>query len=133
MEITFPASDESLAKATSFVEEQLEKIGCIPKVQMKILVALEELFVNVAHYAYNGASGEVRMNLDFSDENMILSLIDRGIPFNPLEKEDPDITESAEEREIGGLGIFMVKKMMDRIDYEYRDGQNIITITQKVK
>ena len=133
MEVVFPATDESLQKAMQTVEEQLEEAGCSPKNQMKIMVALEELFVNVAHYAYEGKEGQVILNLDIEDDTMVLKLKDSGKPFNPLAKEDPDITLGAGERQIGGLGIFMVKKTMDDFTYNYEDGQNVVTITHKIK
>lgn len=132
MEVVFPATDEALADVNAFVESQLEDAGCSMKNQMKIMVALEELFVNVAHYAYEGEKGQVILGLDFDDDNMILTLKDKGKPFNPLEKADPDITLSAEERDIGGLGIFMVKKSMDNVSYKFEDGQNIITVRHKI-
>lgn len=133
MEVVFPATDESLQKAMQTVEEQLEEAGCSPKNQMKIMIALEELFVNVAHYAYEGEEGQVILNLDIKDDTMVLKLKDSGKPFNPLAKEDPDITLGAGERQIGGLGIFMVKKTMDDFTYNYEDGQNVVTITHKIK
>lgn len=128
MKVIFPAEDEALSDVNAFVEQQLEEAGCSPKNQMKIMVALEELFVNVAHYAYGAEKGQVEIELDFEDKDMILKLKDSGKPFNPLAKLDPDVTLSAEERDIGGLGIFMVKKSMDKVDYKYEDGQNIIII-----
>ena len=131
MEAIFPATDEALRDVNLFVESNLEEAGCTMKNQMKIMVALEELFVNVAHYAYEGGTGNVKLSLDFQDDRMILTLTDSGKPFDPLAKEDPDISLSAEERRIGGLGIFMVKKSMDDMQYERRDGKNILTIKKK--
>ncbi|MCR5267603.1 MAG: ATP-binding protein [Lachnospiraceae bacterium] len=133
MEAIFSATDEALRDVNLFVESNLEEAGCTMKNQMKIMVALEELFVNVAHYAYEGGTGDVKLSLDFQDDRMILTLTDSGKPFDPLAKEDPDISLSAEERRIGGLGIFMVKKTMDDVQYEHRDGCNIVTITHKIK
>lgn len=132
MEVNFPATDEALADVNSFVESQLEAAGCSLKNQMKIMVALEELFVNVAHYAYDGETGFVTLGIDFEDKDMIMVLKDSGKPFNPLEKADPDISLSAEERDIGGLGIFMVKKSMDDVSYRYENNQNIITIRHQI-
>ena len=87
----------------------------------------------MAHYAYDGKEGQVILNLDIEDDTMVLKLKDSGKPFNPLAKEDPDITLGAGERQIGGLGIFMVKKTMDDFSYAYEDGQNVVTITHKIK
>ncbi len=133
MEAVFPATDEALQHVNQFVEEQLEAAGCLMKNQMKIMIALEELFINVAHYAYGDGDGTVKVILDIKDDTMVLSLIDTGTPFDPLAKEDPDVTLSAEERQIGGLGIYMVKKSMDDVTYSYENGQNIITITHRIK
>lgn len=133
MEVVFPATDEALADVNAFVESHLEEAGCKPGAMMKIMVALEELFVNVAHYAYSEPGGKVHVSLDFEGDNMILSMKDTGTPFNPLEKADPDVGLGAEDRQIGGLGIFMVKKTMDELKYDYVDGCNIVTIIHKIK
>lgn len=130
-EKTFPADVDVLPDATAFLEEELEKLECSSKVQMQLSIALEELFVNIAHYAYPGVRGSVRMSISDAGENVVIQLVDSGIPFNPLDKEDPNITSSAEEREIGGLGIFLAKKTADGVDYEYKNGQNILTMTKK--
>ena len=133
MQKVFRANDEELGNVMQFVEEQLDNIGASMKASMQISVAVEEIFVNVAHYAYCGESGDVFVSLDEEGENLKLVFSDSGIPFDPLEKSDPDITLSADERQIGGLGIFMVKKSMDSVYYERRDGKNILTMIKKVK
>lgn len=94
-------------------------------------ISFEEIFVNVAHYAYPDGEGKATVELDFTDGVMTMSLKDSGIPFDPLAKEDPDITLSADDRKIGGLGIFMTKKYMDSISYEYKDSMNILTMSKK--
>ena len=101
---------------------------------MPITVALEEVFVNVAHYAYPNGSSEVSFSIDFDSESrrMTFQMTDSGIPFDPLAKPDPDITLSAEERQIGGLGIFMMKMTMDDVSYVYKDGQNILTMKKTI-
>ena len=133
MTITFPASDESLADATKFLEEQLELANATPKVAMQLGVALEELFVNIAHYAYpEEKNGKLSLSIEFVENTIVMVFIDAGIPFNPLEREDPDITLAADERAIGGLGIFMVKETMDSVEYKYENGQNILTIKKKL-
>lgn len=132
MEVNFPATDEALNSVNAFVESQLEAAGCTLKNQMKIMVALEELFVNIAHYAYGDEEGTVTLSIDFPGKDVVLSLKDSGKPFDPLIKSDPDVTLSAEERDIGGLGIFMVKKSMDDVSYRYENGQNIITIRHQI-
>ena len=126
---------ENLDAVIGFVEEQLESADCPMKVSMQICVSLEEIYVNIVNYAYGDTVGtcELMSKLEpWEDGNKFtLTIRDRGKPFNPLEREDPDITLSAEERQIGGLGIFMVKKTMDEVSYEYQSGQNVLTIVKK--
>ncbi len=131
-EKTFPASDEALPEVMSFVEEKLEEYGCTMKAIMQISVCVEEIFVNIAHYAYGEGIGSMTLSLSSQDNKVCLVFSDNGVPFDPLAKEDPDITLSAEERPVGGLGIFMVKKVMDEVDYEYRDGRNVFTMKKNV-
>lgn len=133
-EMTITATVENIEKVTDFVNEQLEAIGCPMKAQMQIDVAIDELFGNIAHYAYNPETGPatVRVEVTEAPVSVIVTFIDHGIPYDPLKKDDPDPTLSADEREIGGLGIFMVKKTMDEITYEYRDGQNILRIRKDI-
>lgn len=132
IERTFPARDEYLDDAIAFVEEELEKIDCPLRAVMQITVCVEEMFVNVAHYAYEGAEGEVTLCINGEDKTVAITLIDSGMPFDPLAKEDPDITLAADERQIGGLGIFMVKKSMNEVAYERRDDKNIFTMTKVI-
>ena len=132
-EKVFPASDTALAEVTDFVQETLDRLGCKMSVSMQIAVALEEIFVNIAHYAYSGGEGTVKLSLFDSDGSIKLRFADSGLQFNPLAKTDPDVSLSAEERSIGGLGIYIVKKTMDDVSYEYRDGLNIFTMTKKLK
>ena len=131
---TFPAKTASLNDVLGFVEETLEGYGCPMKVQTAICVAIEEVFVNVAHYAYEGSEGEMTLHIGFDEQERAITfrMTDRGVPFDPLEKPDPDITLSAEEREIGGLGIFIAKKTMDEICYSYENGENILTMMKKI-
>ena len=133
-ELTVEAKDENLAQVLAFVDGQLEALECSPKTQMQIDVAVEEIFVNVAHYAYAPEVGNVTVQVETAPETkrVTITFIDRGVPYDPLAKPDPDVTLSAEDRQIGGLGIFMVKKSMDDMKYEYRDGQNVLTIEKTV-
>lgn len=118
-----------MIKALSFADENLQALECSPKTQMQIDVAVEELFVNVVHYP---ETGQITFRFETEDDQRraVIKLIDKGKPYDPLAKADPDITPSADERPIGGLGIFMVKKSMDDMHYEYKDGKNILTITK---
>ena len=133
-EQTFPAKTEALPEVLGFVEQTLESFECPMKLQMGICVAIEEVFVNVAHYAYGEGQGDVNFRIGFDEESrqVTFRMADGGIPFNPLQKPDPDITLSAEDREVGGLGIFIAKKTMDSISYAYENGENILTMTKKL-
>ena len=131
---TFPAKTDALSEVLGFVEETLESYECSMKNQTAICVAIEEVFVNVASYAYGEGSGDVTLDIGFDEANRdaTFRLIDQGVPFDPLKKPDPDITLSIEERQVGGLGIFIVKKTMDTVHYAYEDGKNILTMIKKI-
>ena len=133
-ELSIPAEVEKLPELLSFLEQRLEEAGCPMKTQMQISVAAEEIFVNIANYAYAPGKGIATVRLAISQDpaTATITFIDRGTPFDPLKKEDPDVTLSAEEREIGGLGIYMTKKAMDEVLYEYKDGQNRLTLIKKL-
>ena len=131
---TFPARTEALTDVLGYTDQMLDQFGCPMKVQMAVCVAIEEVFVNVAHYAYGDGQGDVCLGIGFDEENRAITfrMTDKGIPFDPLQKPDPDITLSAEDREIGGLGIFIAKKTMDSISYSYENGENILTMIKKI-
>ena len=133
-ELTIAATVENIEVVTDFVNEQLEEFDCPMKAQMKIDIAIDELFGNIAHYAYNPGVGDATVRVEVVEDPLavIITFIDKGVPYDPLAKADPDITLSAEEREIGGLGIYMVKKSMDDITYEYKDGKNILNIRKNL-
>jgi len=132
-EMTLEATIENVTPLTEFVDEQLEAIGCPVKTQMQIDIAIDELFSNIANYAYNPEIGKATVQVEVNEDERVVSIsfLDRGKPYDPLQKEDPDVTLDVEEREIGGLGIYMVKKSMDDVIYEYKDGQNVLTIRKK--
>lgn len=129
------AATENLDAVLDYVNEALERMDCPMKKQIQIDMAVEELFVNIAHYAYEGREGdaEVWAGPDTDSGVLRITFSDRGIPFDPLARQDPDISLSVEEREIGGLGIFMAKKVMDTMEYRYENGQNILTMTKKIQ
>ena len=131
---TFPANVDALNDVLGYVEQMLESFGCPTKIQTAICVAIEEVFVNVAHYAYGEGQGDLCLGMGFDEESRTVTfrMVDQGVPFDPLQKSDPDISLSAEEREIGGLGIFIAKKTMDSIDYAYENGNNILTMLKKL-
>lgn len=133
-EITLDAIVENVDVVTDFVNEVLERNDCPMKVQIQIDIAIDELFGNIARYAYKDKVGQATVKVEYKEEPKEISIvfIDSGIPYNPLEREDPDVTLSAEEREIGGLGIYMVKKSMDEMSYTYCNGQNQLEIKKCV-
>lgn len=133
-ELTIDAVVENVAAVTAFVDEQLEQLDCPMKAQMQVDIAIDELFGNIAHYAYNPETGPATVRVEVIENPLavVITFIDNGIPYDPLAQADPDVTLSAEEREIGGLGIYMVKKSMDDISYEYKDGQNILKIKKNI-
>lgn len=132
-ELTTTATIENIQTVTDFVNEQLEALSCPMKAMMQIDIAIDELFGNIAHYAYHPEVGSATVRVEVTEDPLavIITFIDNGVPYDPLAAEDPDITLSAEERTVGGLGIYMVKKSMDEISYEYKDGQNILTIKKR--
>ena len=125
---------ERLSEVTAFVDGALEEAGCSVRAQMQIDVAVEEIYVNIASYAYAPGFGPATIRLEFQDapRAVAITFIDHGVHYDPLAKPDPDITLSAEERKIGGLGIYMVKKSMDGMTYAYEDGRNVLTITKHI-
>ena len=133
-EKVFSASKDALSEVMAFTEECLESFDCPMKSSMAICVAVEEIFVNIASYAYGDGIGEASLCFDFDENERLMTLVvsDEGIPFNPLEREEPDITLSAADRDIGGLGIFITKKTMDTVSYKNENGKNILTMTKKL-
>jgi len=133
-ELTIKAAVENVGTVTEFVNEQLERMGCPIRAQMQVDVAIDELFGNIAQYAYHPETGPATVRVETAENPpaVIITFIDHGVPYDPLAREDPDTTLPIEERGIGGLGIYMVKKTMDGISYEYRDGQNILRIKKNL-
>ena len=131
-EMTLEATVANLDAVIDFVSEELIGLGCPAKTLMQIQLAVEEVYVNIANYAYAPGQGPATILMEVSDEERKISFtfIDRGFPYNPLEKEDADVTLPAEQRKIGGLGIYLVKQSMDELNYEYKDGKNIFTISK---
>ena len=125
-------TSENLEIVNAFIEKELENLECSPKKSMEILVSIEEIYVNIVHYAYDGNTGFADITFDYNNGSVFITFTDEGIEFNPLKKEDPDITVPIGERPIGGLGIFMVKKTMDSVDYKRIDGKNILTISKNI-
>lgn len=133
-EIKLSATIENTSVVMEFVDEELLKRNCPQDVKLKIDVAIDEIFANIASYAYAPSEGDavVRVGFDEETQEAVITFIDSGTPYNPLEKEDPDITLSAAERQIGGLGIYIVKQSMDSLEYSYEEGKNMLTIRKNI-
>ena len=133
-ELIIDAVLENISVVTEFVDEILESQDCPMKTQMQIDIAIDELVGNIAQYAYGDACGQVTVQVEIEENPKAVSItfIDSGVPYDPLKKEDPDISLSLEEREVGGLGIYLVKKSMDELSYEYKNGQNHMKIKKNL-
>ena len=134
-ELRIEATLENLDDVLAFVDAGLEEQDCPIKVQMQLDVAVEELYVNIAHYAYAPGTGQAVIEFDYNEDTGIVKITfkDSGTPFDPTAKADPDTTLSAAERQIGGLGIYMAKKSTDEMSYEYKDNMNILSIFKKLQ
>lgn len=130
--LRIPAKLEGLEEILAFVGSLLDAHGCPPQARTQLRMALEELYVNVTLYAYPAGDGWAEVRGSVADGVATLRLIDGGRPFNPLAKPDPNTLLSGEERSIGGLGIFMVKTMVDEVEYAYRDGCNVLTLRKQL-
>lgn len=128
MELRVKATDESIETVNDFIHSILPSV-CDEMILNQIDLAVEEIFVNIAHYS---GAAEAIINCSFENDKLEITFSDSGVPFNPLAKPDPDITLNAEEREIGGLGIYLTKKFMDTVSYEYKDGMNCLRIIKTI-
>ena len=130
--LNIEAKVDNLPQVLMFIDSYLEEADCPMKAQMQIDISVEEIFVNIAQYAYPGRIGhaDIQISGSSADGRFIIVFRDRGIPYDPLRKSDPDITLGAEDRPIGGLGILMVKKNMDKLEYSRSGGENIFTMTK---
>ena len=131
-ELVVDAQTEKLDEVLDFIDGYLDEWGFNMKTQTQVNIAVEEIFVNIAHYAYGEKTGKAKIAITRKGDDAEITFTDSGVPYNPLEKPDPDVTLSAEERDIGGLGIYIVKKSMDNVSYEYVDGHNVLTIRKNV-
>ena len=133
-ELKVKADRNNLLKVQAFIDEQLEAENCPMLTQIAIDVAVEELFVNIASYAYGGKEGTATVQVTIHKEPLCaeITLIDSGVQYDPLAKADPDIILAAKERKKGGLGIYMVKNTMDDMKYAYQDGKNVLTLIKSL-
>mgnify|MGYP002678236108 FL=1 len=129
-ELTVEAIVEQIETVTEFVNAELEKLDCPMKARIQLDIAIDEIVSNIAYYAYGEKTGTVTVRIEaLQKENGVqLMFLDSGVPYDPLTRQDPDISAEIEERKEGGLGIFLVRKTMDDMKYEYKDGQNCLTI-----
>ena len=129
-ELEVEAVDDNLPAVLGFIEQNLEAADCPMRAQMQISVAAEEIFINIAHYAYKPETGKAIVRVDVEEDpvQVTITFVDNGMPFDPLAMEEPDVSLPAEAREIGGLGVFLARKAMDDVSYQYKDGQNILTL-----
>ena len=133
--ITVSAKIENLPTVLNFINNQLNDLNVIGSILFQLELVIEEVFVNIARYAYVGGEGEVTINTRIEENplQIIVEFTDSGVPFNPLENEDPDFSLKPEEKEIGGLGIHLVKKNVDSVRYQFRKGMNVLTLKKIVK
>ena len=134
-ELTLEAKINNIERFMDFINAELEAMGCPVKAHRQIDTAVDEILANVASYAYGDGTGPVSVMIgsEAAPRTVIIRFTDSGMPFDPLEKEDPDITSlPAENRPIGGLGIFLVRKLMDEVQYEYRDGKNVLLLKKRI-
>ena len=129
-ELTVEAIVKQIETVTEFVNAELEKLDCPMKARIQLDIAIDEIVSNIAYYAYGEKTGTVTVRIEaLQEENGVqLMFLDSGVPYDPLTRQDPDISAEIEERKEGGLGIFLVRKTMDDMKYEYKDGQNCLTI-----
>ncbi len=133
-ELTLTASLENLDQVLDFVHRQLEAADCSERIIGQVDLAVEELYTNIANYAYCPQPGEAKIRCAVQGDplQVVIGFTDQGKPYNPLQREDPDVTAGAEDRKIGGLGVFLAKKLMDELDYEFKDGSNVLTIRKRI-
>ena len=131
--ITLPNDIATITQLSEFVETVCEEKGLDMALTMNLNLALEEAVVNVMSYAYPDSQGDVKVDIMIDDQKVVSTLTDSGIPFDPTQKGDVDTTLPAEERPIGGLGIHLVKQIMDKVSYQYVGNQNILTLEKNIK
>lgn len=133
-ELTLMAENTNLDCVLEFINKEMEAANFGMKQIMQVDVAVEEIFTNIANYAYKPKVGEatIRCHVEQTGGGLMIEFIDGGVQYNPLKKENPDISLCAEERKIGGLGIYMTKKLMDSMEYHYQDGKNILIVRKQI-
>ena len=133
-ELTVDAAPESLRQIKAFIDAELSALCCPDETRRQIVIAVDEVFANIAHYAYEDQAGRATVRFAYAPapRTVTLTFIDGGIAFDPLQAQAPDTTLAARERTLGGLGIFMVKQLMDEVQYEYTDGNNVLRLKKQI-
>ena len=133
-ELIIEAVVDNLEAVNLFVHKFIEQFEVSKRTLMQLDLIVEEIFVNIASYAYSPNTGSVKILIEAKEEPLTVSLtfIDSGVPYNPLEKSDPDINLSVNDRQIGGLGIFITKNLVNDISYRFVDGQNVLQLTKSI-
>jgi anti-sigma regulatory factor (Ser/Thr protein kinase) len=130
--LTLKATQDNLSKVVEFINRELMQVNCPHKPQSHIIIAVEEIFMNIANYAYEASCGDVTIGIAVGEQTVV-RFEDRGKPYDPLLQPAPDLNKPLVEREIGGLGIHMVKQLMDEVSYSYLDNKNILVLTKEIK
>ena len=133
--LVLEAKVENLVAVNEFVDEILQPLNCSMKIQMQLELAVEEIFVNIANYAYGESTGKAFITGRILENPLRLELVfmDEGTPYNPLARKDPDLEQKMEDRAIGGLGIYLVKKNVEEIAYSYQEGKNVLTLCKHIQ
>ena len=124
----FAANRTNLESMLEFIEQQLHSLPISEQERHKLLIASEEIAVNIINFAYPESSGKIRIEIAVQPDQFSLTFLDEGHPFNPLAHDEGDLTLPAEMREPGGLGIVMIKQLMEKVVYEYKEGKNKLTL-----
>jgi anti-sigma regulatory factor (Ser/Thr protein kinase) len=130
-EIVVSATIDELDRLLEWISDNLEE-ECPGKISNQIAVVTEELFVNIASYAYPGKTGDVTIRISLDALRLVMQFEDSGIAFNPLEHELPNVNTGIEDRKIGGLGIYLTRKWMDEVIYQWKNGKNVLTIVKQI-
>jgi len=131
--IELPAIMDNLEKGIDFILAGIDDAGIDKKMLFQLRLACEEVIVNIINYAYPDSKGSMEISYDINDNELVIVISDSGVPFNPIKKEEPDLNIPLEERKIGGLGIFLVRNIMDQVEYQRDNGRNILTMRKTLK
>ena len=131
--MTCVACIDNLDKVIDFVEVCADRVGLKGMRKSRMLVAIEEAFVNVCHYAYPGGEGKVELACGSEGDVFVVEIADNGVAFNVLSLPDPNTTADIMERKIGGLGVYLIRRLTDDVSYQRKDGRNILRIDLHIR